>query len=480
MTSVDLRLTASDYLQLRGIFKPSFRSGRCPETGAIGILGECRTGSRHEFMLAKLLVPGPSDFKIAASDHLVFDASYIRRAHLEMRSHRLAGLILFHTHPGSDSEVGFSYYDNQQEPLLVENLQELDPATRLVSVVVGKSSQCGRLWHGPSQVWPMRHMIVVGETLSYLNLDGRRAPPPPSPSAVFDRGLALTGIGALGLLSRLRVVVIGASGTGSLFCELLVRAGCRNLLVIDDDIIKLINLNRILYATMEDVERKTPKVEVIRRGIEGLGLGCRVEPVRGNILDRDVLAKVRDADVLVGCVDRAFPRQFLSEFSYRYQRPYIDVGSEIGGDDNGIVSVDARTSLVAPGRYCLQCTGVVTPRQLHFESLSSAEQARVRAQGYSDDLVIDQPAVMDLNMRAASNGMMILRHLLQPFLLTPLPVMTLENMVTYSFKAIREPKALNRKCPVCQVNDKSGYGDCATAIGLDKEAVAAIVGSKVD
>jgi hypothetical protein len=300
----------------------------------------------------------------------------------------------------------------------------------------------------------------------------------PPPAALFDRGLALTGAGALARLSGLRVAVIGASGTGSLFCELLARAGCRELIVIDDDVIKRINLNRILYATIEDVKLKTPKVEITRRGIEGLGLGCRVEPVRGNILDRDFLARLRDADILVGCVDRAFPRQLLCEFVFRYQRPYIDVGSEICGDDHGIVSVDARASYVAPGRYCLQCAGVVTPRRLHFESLSAGEQARVRAQGYSDDLAIDQPAVMDLNMRAASCGMMIVRHLLQPFLLTPLPVMALENMVTYSTKAIREAKALNRQCPVCQTNTKAGYGDCATVLGLDKETVAAIVGDK--
>jgi O-acetyl-ADP-ribose deacetylase (regulator of RNase III) len=32
--------------------------------------------------------------------------------------------------------------------------------------------------------------------------------------------------------------------------------------------------------------------------------------------------------------------------------------------------------------------------------------------------------------------MMLLRHLLQPFLLTPLPVMILENMVMYSMRAV--------------------------------------------
>ena len=79
--------------------------------------------------------------------------------------------------------------------------------------------------------------------------------------------------------------------------------------------------------------------------------------------------------------------------------------------------------------------------------------------------MIDQPAVMDLNMRAASNGMMVLRHLLQPFLLTPLPVMILENLVTYSLKTPKEARALNSKCPVCQVNRKAGYGDCARHSG---------------
>ncbi|HEV3436557.1 MAG TPA: ThiF family adenylyltransferase [Gemmata sp.] len=476
MISVDLRMTEADSLRLRDIFKPSFRSGRCPETGAIGLLGDCRVANRHEFMLVKLFVPAPGDFKVAARDQLTFDASYIRRAHLEMRSQRLAGLVFFHTHPEADKEVGFSFYDNQQEPLLVENLQELEPTTQIVSVVVGRSSQCGRVWLSRNRFQPLNRMIVVGESLSFRRLDGQPEPPPTSPSAIFDRGLALTGAGALGILSRLKIAVIGASGTGSLICELLARAGCRDILLIDNDIVKIINLNRILYATQDDADRGAAKVDVLRRGIEGLGLGCRVEPFRGSVLDRDVLARLCDADIVVGCMDKAFPRELLCEFAYRYQRPYIDVGSEIGGDERGIVSLDARVSYVSPGRYCLQCAGVVTPRQLHFEALSAPERKRVRAQGYSDDLVIDQPAVMDLNMRAASKGMMVLRHLLQPFLCTPLPVMFLENLVTYSSKAIKEPRTPNPRCPVCQINPRCGYGDRAAALGLDKEMLRIITG----
>jgi NADPH:quinone reductase-like Zn-dependent oxidoreductase len=162
----------------------------------------------------------------------------------------------------------------------------------------------------------MGRLIVIGERLVYRLLDGRAEPPPPPPEAIFDRGLALTGAGALGILAGLTVAVVGASGTGSLTCELLARAGCRHILLIDDDVTKIINLNRILYATQEDVDKGTPKVEVIRRGIEGLGLDCRVELVRGNVLDRDVLARLREADILVGCVDKAFP---VSPAVYRHR-----------------------------------------------------------------------------------------------------------------------------------------------------------------
>ena len=108
--------------------------------------------------------------------------------------------------------------------------------------------------------------------------------------------------------------------------------------------------------------------------IESLGPGCRVEPVFASILDNAVLRRVLEGDIVFGCLDRDLPRHLLDELSFRYLLPYIDVGSEIGGDDDGIVSLDSRVSYVAPGRHCLKCAGIVTPRRLRFESLSEGER----------------------------------------------------------------------------------------------------------
>src|SRR5208283_4746553 len=112
---------------------------------------------------------------------------------------------------------------------------------------------------------------------------------------------------------------------------------------------------------------------------------------------------------------------------------------------------------------------------LEFESLTGAERKRKIALGYSDDLLIRQPAVMDLNMRAASTGVMVLRHLLQPFLRTPLPVTVAENLVTFNMKPVTTARNCNERCNICQANPHSGFGDCGAPIGLASNVAAALL-----
>ena len=298
--TIALRIAERDWSALQKQFQSSFRGYMAPETGALAVLGERRSGDHHEFLVTEVLRPGPGDIKIAHNGALVFNSSFIRRAHRRMRKDGLAGIACFHTHPGSDEHVGFSGYDDEQDPLLFSNLKELAPRTHLVSVVAGKHSQCGRVYAGERLAMPMARLVVVGEHLQHLTLDGRPAAAPPQPSGVFDSSLAITGSGAMSMLSRMRVAVVGASGTGSLFCELLARAGCRQILLIDPDIVKMRNLNRILHTRPKDAEGRLPKAEVLRREIEGLGLGCSIEPVHDTILDASVLRRVADCDLIVG------------------------------------------------------------------------------------------------------------------------------------------------------------------------------------
>lgn len=476
MPELNLRIPAVEWDRLRKNCARSFRGRRNTENGAIGLLGKrVVKGRLRELVVAQIIWPEPCEVIAPPHQALTFSSRYIRRAHMTVRNVGLAGLVTFHTHPLAKSRVDFSFYDDEQDPLLVENLQELWPGTLMSSVVLGESSQKGRLWISPVEQSALTTLVSVGDRLQYLSLDGRPPKPAPEPSEIFDRAKALTGNGALGQISKRTVAVVGASGTGSLVCELLARAGCKRILLIDHDVVRIVNLNRILYATGDDAKHRRAKAEVLKRGIESLGLGCEVIPIVASVLDDAVLQRLNEADVVFGCVDKDYPRMLLCKYAYQHAVPYIDVGAEIGGDKEGIVSTDARMNYIAPGRWCLRCTGLVNPRRLAFESLTGAERNRKIALGYSDDLLIKQPAVMDLNMRAASTGVMLLRHLLQSFLLEPLPVTLTENLVTYNMKAIASARTRNEACDICRVNPHAGFGDCGEPIGLTSGVAKALL-----
>lgn len=68
--------------------------------------------------------------------------------------------------------------------------------------------------------------------------------------------------------------------------------------------------------------------------------------------------------------------------------------------------------------------------------------------------------------------MMLLRHLLQPFLLEPVPVTLAENLVTYSMKPVPSARCQEEKCDICRANPQAGFGDCGEPIGLSADVAA--------
>jgi hypothetical protein len=69
---------------------------------------------------------------------------------------------------------------------------------------------------------------------------------------------------------------------------------------------------------------------------------------------------------------------------------------------------------------------------------------------------------------------MLLRHLLQPLLVSPVPIRVSENLVTYRTVAVEEARAAAIDCPACQKNPHFGFGDCGEALGFTEAQVRAM------
>ena len=458
---MNLRITERHYREMRRLTAASFLDGVefPPETGCILLLGRNEHPANSALLVAGVLEPEEGELVEKEHDGLVLASSYLRRALLLVRKHNLAGFLTVHTHPLSDIHVGFSPYDNANDPGLMANLYDLQPEGIFGSMVLGKTAAAARLWRADGSGRDiLGELVIVGEGLEWLQLNGEPPEESPTPAEIFDRSLAVTGRGALARLSKMCIGIVGATGTGSLVIELLMRAGVGEVRIFEFDKIEDHNLNRILHSRRRDAEIHADKATRLEEAINEAGLPTRITVVPGgDIRDARTALELRGCDLLFGCIDRDWARLILSEVSQQYIIPYIDLGTEIGIGDNIVQSLDSRVSYVAPGRPCLLCSGIVSLERVRLESLSDEERDRVIAMGYSEDVRLVAPAVMDLNMRAASYGVLVLRHLLQPFLDTPMPTHIKESLTNYSIKALHCESQSD--CPVCGLIERIGCGD---------------------
>ena len=454
-----MRLRASERLwdQIRRLTDLSFVKGlESPlETGCIVLFAENDHPSNPSLLVTDVVAPGDGDLLHQGQQTVTFSSDYLRRALLVVRERGLRGFLTVHTHPLSEESVGFSLYDNSNDPELMSNLYDLEPRGLFGSMVLGRHCACARLWVDGEPRY-LTDLVVTGEHLRFLDLSGV-ATAPPQPSALFDRATAMTGNGALYRLSQLRVGVVGAGGTGSLMIELLSRAGTGEIVVFEFDPADETNMNRVLHLRTRDATAGVNKGLRADQAVTETGLPSRVTVAEGgDIRDPDVADELRGCDLLIGCVDRDWPRLILSEVAYQYLLPYVDLGAEIGAPDDEIHSVDARVSYVAPDRPCLMCSGLITEERIRLEGLQQGERNRVLAMGYSNDLDLKAPAVMDVNMRAASAAMLIIRHLLQAFLDTPLPHTLRESVTNFSSKRLSFDRSPN--CLTCGIPFRVGSG----------------------
>jgi molybdopterin/thiamine biosynthesis adenylyltransferase len=167
--------------------------------------------------------------------------------------------------------------------------------------------------------------------------------------------------------------------------------------VIDDDRVEPSNVSRIFGSRVEDARNRIPKVEVLRRLAEDIGVGTAIEAVQGSIVDAQVAAHLRDADVVFCCTDTHWSRCILNQFADQYLTPVIDMGNRIHAVNGRIQAADGRVYVVLPGGTCLWCCEAIRSDAVRTESLPDEERSRLEREGYVRGFEIGSPSVISLN-----------------------------------------------------------------------------------
>jgi hypothetical protein len=241
---------------------------------------------------------------------------------------------------------------------------------------------------------------------------------------IGKRTIQAFGEGTYNLLKKLKIGVVGCSGTGSPVIEQLVRLGVGKLILIDPDKVELKNLNRILNTKRSDANSHRFKVDVLKEAITGFDLGTQVQVYSDNIYDNiTLLRELAECDILFGTVDSVDGRDLINRISTYYIIPYFDLGIKLEADGHGgILKIVGTVHYIQPGKSSLISRGLYDSEDLKAAGLYRMHPDQfpeLVKNSYIKNININRPAVISVNMMIASYAVNEFLNRLHPYKVDP-------------------------------------------------------------
>lgn len=457
---VTLSMTSAQHRSLIEMLFP--RDGA--EVVAIGLCGTS-TGGRVQKLLLRELHQIPAQFCQSRTPFSISWSTDALEPLLERAEQQQLTVVKFHSHP--NGLPGFSARDDESDRALLPALQGwLESDFPVASVVVlPDGGLIGRYSRG-SRFQSLACISVIGDDLKFF-----RPPAASSMSVDFTESHAqLFGERTIEELGRMSIAVVGCSGTGSPVIEQLVRYGVGRLVLVDDDLVEVRNLNRILNTCRRDAKRKRSKVEALAAAIKRIGLGTKVEVVRANLWTADAIRKVAECDAVFGCVDSIDGRLLLNTLATYYMLPYFDLGVRLeaipeGADRGKIREVCGTVNYIQPGKSSLMSRGLVDLKKAAEAGLRRNDPAafsqQIRDQ-YISGVAERRPAVITVNMFIAALAVHEFLCRLHPYRESPNSEYAALEFSLASMEFLPEPESA--PCPILQ--NLVGRGDTMPLLGF--------------
>lgn len=211
----------------------------------------------------------------------------------------------------------------------------------------------------------------------------------------YHRSILLFGVEGQRALSEASVAVAGVGGLGSPLIQHLALLGVKRITSIDPEELDETNRNRFIGARYDDPVPGTLKVHLADRLIKETNPDVESVPLALPLISAAAFDAIKNSDWVCGSFDEDGPRAVLNELCSAYERPYIDLASDVPSP--GVYG--GRVCVVRNGDGCLHCLGLLDRRAVrrYFET---AEQRQLEDEVYGiakGALAQKGPSVSPLN-----------------------------------------------------------------------------------
>src|SRR5258708_3156648 len=174
------------------------------------------------------------------------------------------------------------------------------------------------------------------------------------------------GADAQEIFKSTRVGVVGHGGGGSHIVQQLGHIGFLDYVIFDPDIVKGVNLNRLVGATREDAKQGRLKTEVAERKIRGLEPDAVVQPF--NTRWQENADALKTCNLLFSCVDGYSEREQIEAAARRHLIPLIDIGLDVHEIEGEGPAMSGQGILSMPGHACMKGKSFLTDHKLGKEA----------------------------------------------------------------------------------------------------------------
>lgn len=121
-------------------------------------------------------------------------------------------------------------------------------------------------------------------------------------------------------LQQSTIIVVGLGALGTSATNALVRSGCEQLILIDDDTIEATNLPRQSLYTETDIGKK--KVDVAKERLQAINNKITITIINQRLTKKnvDILYK---ATIILDCTDNLTTRRIIDDYCYQEKKPWV-------------------------------------------------------------------------------------------------------------------------------------------------------------
>jgi hypothetical protein len=425
---------------------------------------------RFSGLITKFIRPEADERQVHGN--VTYNMEYFLRA-LDLALRERSGIAIMHSHPFGDAWQQMSPDDVKAEKIIAPTAFGGTELPLIGMTISGCKIWSARIWkrtgYRKYRRYDCENVRVVGSQLSVSY--NPRLRPEPKFKTELTRTVSAWGPEMQAQLSRLRIGIVGLGGVGDIVAEVLARTGIKDLVLIDFDSVKKINLDRLIHARKKDALKNRAKVEVTSKAIRKSATadGFSVKAFEYSIVEQEGFKHALDCDVLFCCVDRPWPRSVLNFIAYAHLIPVIDGGVKIDVNENNATLKRAYwgAHIIGPNRKCMACLEQYNPGLVCAEREGLLDDPRYISGLENDNPLRHNENVICFNLSVASMEILqLLSMVIAPHGLSDIGAQ-IYNFVT------GELNRTNDSChPNCLFPKYLGVGDRADVIVTSRHVKA--------